>query len=88
MDNSGKINLALVERNEELLETFFRDVLGVDAEQAEIDACKVEHLLSIDTSMKLARLVEYVNSGKKAVRDFLRELRETKSACAPEAEQR
>jgi len=72
----------LVERNEELLQAFFKDVLGVDADQAEIDACKIEHLLSIDTSTKLAHFMEYVRSSTPEVEAFLRRLPEaTPSTC-------
>ena len=37
----------------EMLVYFFHKVIGVDAEQAEIDACKIEHLLSDETSDKM-----------------------------------
>ena len=36
-----------------ILENFFVNVLGVDREQAEIDACKTEHLLSRETTTKM-----------------------------------
>jgi DtxR family transcriptional regulator, Mn-dependent transcriptional regulator len=37
-----------------ILQSFFCKVLGVSAEQAEIDACKTEHLLSKETTTKMA----------------------------------
>lgn len=74
-----------VERNDELLEKFFRDVLGVDAEQAEIDACKIEHLLSLDTSICLANFIEFVQSDKAVVTAFLAELREQTAECTHDA---
>lgn len=37
---------------------FLQDVLGVDPEQAEIDACKVEHLLSDEVCRRLERFLE------------------------------
>jgi len=36
-----------------LLETFFRKVLGVSQDQADIDACKIEHLLSDEVGRRL-----------------------------------
>ena len=39
-----------------VLKSFFIDVLGVSPEQAEIDACKTEHLLSKETTSKMAQL--------------------------------
>jgi len=60
----------IVETNDQLLETLFRDILGVDPEQAEIDACKIEHLISIDTSLRLHALIRYLQSGEPAVSAF------------------
>lgn len=41
-----------------VLMRFLTDVLKVNAEQAEIDACKTEHLISGETTRKLNRFVE------------------------------
>ena len=43
-----------------IVRKFLQDVLQVDAEQSEIDACKVEHLLSRQTSDKLLHLVRFL----------------------------
>jgi Mn-dependent DtxR family transcriptional regulator len=45
-------------RNHLVLESFFKNVLGVEEEQALIDACKMEHLLSPETSLRLLALVQ------------------------------
>ena len=71
----------VVEKNDEMLEAFLRDVLGVDAEQAEIDACKLEHLLSLESSMKLAAFVQFLNADRKAARSFLRAFRRDRPHC-------
>ena len=42
----------------EILEHFFTAVLGVSRSQAEIDACKTEHLLSHETTSKMKKLAE------------------------------
>ncbi|OGQ22815.1 MAG: hypothetical protein A3C46_05015 [Deltaproteobacteria bacterium RIFCSPHIGHO2_02_FULL_44_16] len=65
----------LIEKNDELLETFFRDVLSVEIDQAEIDACKIEHLISIETSVKLAHFISFLKSDHEAVRNFMMELK-------------
>ena len=87
LSDDGRLLAELVERNDELLEVLFRDVLGVDAEQAEIDACKIEHLLSIETSLKLAHFVECINSGKKVVDEFVKELRKDLPSCTHDVAQ-
>ena len=62
LSGEGQRLARIVERNDELLESFFRDVLGVDAEQAEIDACKIEHLLSLATAERLAQFLSYFST--------------------------
>jgi len=82
----GRRLALVVEKNDELLENFFRDVLGVSAEQAEIDACKIEHLLSIEASIKLAAFIRVVRGDEKAVKDFLKLLKKETSSCSHGAE--
>ena len=60
---------------------FFRDVLQVDEDQAEIDACKIEHLLSITTSMKLATFMKLIKSGDKTSKNFLQKLKQQDEIC-------
>lgn len=49
----GEALVQAVVKRKELLLRFFQDILGVSAAQAEIDACKTEHLLSSETTRKL-----------------------------------
>jgi DtxR family transcriptional regulator, Mn-dependent transcriptional regulator len=46
-----------------ILQSFFVDVLGVSPEQAEVDACKTEHLLSKETTAKMLEFAQ--THGKK-----------------------
>ncbi len=46
------VAVAILERRE-ILEGFFIEVLGVSTDQAGIDACKTEHLLSAETTAKM-----------------------------------
>ena len=41
-----------------ILESFFIEVLGVEEAQAGIDACKTEHLLSAETTSKMAEFAK------------------------------
>ena len=56
-DEGRKLAEAIVSRRSILL-SFFIEVLGVDAEQAEIDACKTEHLLSKETTSRMAEFAK------------------------------
>lgn len=80
----GKRLAEVVEQNDDLLEAFFRDVLGVQPEQAEVDACKIEHLLSIESSVKLCTFINLIKSDQKTVKDFFKLLRRETSACGQE----
>ena len=44
--------------HKKVLNDFLVNVLKVTAEQAEIDACKTEHLISVETATKLQAFIE------------------------------
>lgn len=61
---------------------FLRDVLIVDEDQAEIDACKIEHLLSQETGKKLLSFMRFLSSDKPKVRAFLQDYWDHENTCA------
>jgi len=81
LSEEGKRLARIVEKNDELLEIFFREILGVNEEQAEVDACKIEHLLSIETSIKLCSFIELMRSGEPLVREFGKLLNQQTKSC-------
>lgn len=48
-----------------VFERFLVDLLEVSPEQAEIDACKTEHLISAETASKLEKFMNTVGHGGK-----------------------
>ncbi len=56
----GRVVAEDVCRRHEALKTFLTEILGVSEETAEIDACKLEHHLSYDSSARLTRFIAYV----------------------------
>ena len=60
------------------------DLLGVDAEQADRDTCKIEHLISSPTAQKVTRLLRYLRSGNAEVRGFLAGLESFEDDCGHE----
>ena len=56
-DEGAKLATAILSRRQ-ILEEFFREVLGVDPTTAEVDACKTEHLLSMETTQKMEAFSE------------------------------
>ena len=61
-----------VTRRHGLLRRFFEEVLGVDAERAAEDACRVEHHMSLDTAQRLARFVEFIENCPRSGPDWLK----------------
>ena len=63
-----------------VLRRFLEEVLGLDAEVAEIDACRMEHTLSSATIDRFMAFEEYRASGERGTEDsFRRFLRERKT---------
>ena len=56
----------LVLRRKKVLKSFLTDVLEVSLEQAEIDSCKTEHLISIETTSKLEQFLQEHSSKNSA----------------------
>lgn len=54
-----------------ILMKFMKDVLQLQAEQAEIDACKIEHLISAKTEERLLRFLKYLFSNDIRAKSFL-----------------
>ncbi len=54
----GRLKASQIYSRHKTLTTFLGDVLGVDPEIAEADACRMEHILSVETMKKLAAFVE------------------------------
>ncbi len=86
LSREGQRLAELVEHNDQILEALFRDVLGVDGDQAEVDACKIEHLLSLETSVRLSQFIQAVQSGRPEAKAFLKLLRDMDTGCAHESE--
>lgn len=57
-DEGRKLAESVLERHYTLT-SFFTEILGVDKDMAETDACKVEHVISEETYLKLK---EFMNS--------------------------
>jgi DtxR family Mn-dependent transcriptional regulator len=63
-----------------ILKRFFSDVLGVPAAQADIDSCKIEHLVSDATGERLARFLRFLTHARSSS-DFIERFRRFHGAC-------
>ena len=64
-----------------IFQKFLVEVLKVDPEQAEIDACKIEHLLSLESGEKLLNFMKFMSSDEAAVKHFLHAYRHFEGEC-------
>jgi Mn-dependent DtxR family transcriptional regulator len=64
-----------------VVKTFLCSVLGVAELQAEIDSCKVEHLISHPTGQRLVHFMRFVASGDPLVERMLKRFRRFSSEC-------
>jgi Mn-dependent DtxR family transcriptional regulator len=83
LTRAGADLVARIAGKREVVLRLLRDVLGVPAHRAELDACKVEHLLSEETGGALVRLIRFLDSGHPSARSFLEAYRTTIGECPP-----
>jgi Mn-dependent DtxR family transcriptional regulator len=78
LTQKGDMIAIQIVRNHLVLESFFKNILGVEEEQALVDACKMEHLLSPETSYRLLALIQTLQSDpelkEKAINGLNQEL--------------
>jgi Mn-dependent DtxR family transcriptional regulator len=77
--------VARVASKRDILLVFLREVMGVRQTTAELDACKVEHLLSEETGAALVRLIRFLRSDRPEARKFIAAFRGATVECPPGA---
>ena len=58
-------------RKHKILFNFLKNILKVDPHQADIDACQMEHVMSLETMKKLVEFIEFVEFCPRAGADWL-----------------
>ena len=81
LSETGNSLAQRIESRRIILKKFMQDVLHVSTEQAEIDACKIEHLISMETGEQLLTFLKFLFSGSARAEDFLTAFRSYKNAC-------
>jgi Mn-dependent DtxR family transcriptional regulator len=64
-----------------IVKTFLRDVLGIPEVQAEIDSCKIEHLISHSTGHRLVQFLQFLTSGAPVSRQLVKQFRAFQAVC-------
>lgn len=57
LSEQGRAIVSAVKSKSVLIRNFFSNVLGLSVERAEIDTCKIEHLISNETAVRLGQFV-------------------------------
>ncbi len=71
-----------IQQMRQIFKKFLVIVLGVDPDQAEIDSCKIEHLLSLETGNKLFRFLKFLSSERPEVNKFTKAFAGFKCTCS------
>lgn len=82
LTEEGEQMARLVEHNFRILQKFFEEVLGVPKGEAMADACKMEHLMSLDTGRRIVWLMRYILGDK----DRSKEMRKVMDCFKPGCE--
>jgi len=77
LTEEGERVVRQIEQNFDILSKFFEEMLGVPREEAQADACKMEHLLSLETGRRMLWLMRFIlsdperaESAKNAIASF------------------
>lgn len=62
LTESGKSIASNIVQKHTFLQSFFENILGLNTDEANINACKIEHVI---TDNAFHKLVEYINGNKK-----------------------
>jgi Mn-dependent DtxR family transcriptional regulator len=64
-----------------IVKTFLCDVLGIPESQADIDSCKIEHLISHSTGQRLVQFLQFLTSGAPLNQQLLKRFRAFHVGC-------
>jgi DtxR family Mn-dependent transcriptional regulator len=80
LSDQGQALVDTIRTKRHLLERLLTDVLGVSAEQATIDACKMEHLTSNASAKQLVLLMRFIDTHPGG-QDFIEQMRKFRAQC-------
>ena len=75
----GEEQAARIKNTYSVTNHFFANILEVDPEIAEVDSCKIEHLLSIESSSAILKLVKVLEKNPKLLKEVREEIKNHKN---------
>ncbi len=86
LTDAGREAAERVRRRHDVLMRFFAEIAGLEADAAERNACRVEHVLDEEAMRAVSHLVDYAAQSPSG-RRFVRALARARAAGAPGGEQ-
>lgn len=80
--DDGRAMANIVEHNFRILSKFFGDILGLSKDTASGDACKMEHLMSLETGRHLIELINFMESDPDFLKRFAKFDSEENHSCS------
>jgi Mn-dependent DtxR family transcriptional regulator len=87
LSEQGQALVAALRTKRHLMQRLLAEVLGVAPEQAEIDACKLEHLLSNETAHRVLSFLRFLDTDAGRRRELVDAWRATEAGCERMPEQ-
>ena len=84
LSDQGQALVEAIKTKRHIARRLFAELLGVGPEQAEIDACKLEHLLSNETARRLISFLQFLDSDPRVAESFLAAWRSSEPFCRQE----
>ena len=81
LSDEGRAIADSIQAKKTLMKKLFIEILGVSEQQADIDTCKIEHLISNETARAATRMLRFVESERPAARGFLTALNDFDKPC-------
>lgn len=78
---TGQMLVDSIKTKRLVMQRLFAEVLGADPQQAEIDACKLEHLVSNHTAKRLIAFMRFFDSENANSQRFLHAWRSFEETC-------
>ena len=74
LTEEGRHITELIAKNFDILLDFFVEVLGLTREEALADACKMEHIITLDTGQRLLRLTRLLSENPSFLSKIKKEM--------------
>ncbi len=78
---TGLSTVQAVMAKKAVVKSFLTEVLQVSEPQAEIDSCKIEHLISQPTGEQLVRFLRFLLSENESAKDVLARFQSFRATC-------